>query len=158
MRTLTNPLKCMNRSEIFRLLEKYIMYPTARCSFWGNFSGHFARLACDHRYGYAHCLILMGLNRICDSLPDFIKYTPSSACSCNMRISRIDRAHEIAAIVFNFPFVVRMSHAAFHPSRHGSVEASTFPSVPFASFAPLRLCIESSPHFSPGRCVTRVSA
>jgi hypothetical protein len=28
--------------------------------FMGNYSGHFARLTCNHSYGYAHCLIFMG--------------------------------------------------------------------------------------------------
>jgi len=61
------------------------MYLTTLCGFWGDFSGHFARLACNHSYGYAHGLIIHGANRECDSLTYFIKYTPLSACSCNMR-------------------------------------------------------------------------
>jgi len=73
MRTLTNPLKYMNGIEIFRILEKYTMYPTTLCSFWETTAAtHFARLTCNHSYGYAHCLILMGPNRTCDSL----KYPP----------------------------------------------------------------------------------
>ena len=88
MRTLVNPLKHMNEFEIFRIFEKHTMYPTTLCSFWKNFSGHFARLTCNHSYGYAHCLIFHGANRTSDSLTDFIKYTPLSAFSCNMRVSR----------------------------------------------------------------------
>ena len=57
MRTLTNSLKDMSGIEIFRILEKHTMYPTTLCSFWRNFSGHFARLACNHSYGYAFRLI-----------------------------------------------------------------------------------------------------
>ncbi len=75
----------MNGIEVFRLLEKYTMYPTTLCSFWKNSSGHFARLTCNHSYGYAHCLILHGANRTCDSLTDFMKYTPLSVFSYNMR-------------------------------------------------------------------------
>ena len=85
MRTLTNPLKCMSAIEIFRILAKHTLYPTTLCSFWRNFSGHFARLTCNHSYGYAHCLILMGPIEQTDSLTGFIKYTPLSAFSCNMR-------------------------------------------------------------------------
>ena len=88
MRTLTNPLKYMNVIEIFRLLEKYTMYPTTLCSFWKTTAAtHFARLTCNHSYGYAHCLIFHGANQTCDSLTDFIKDTPLSAFSCNMRVS-----------------------------------------------------------------------
>ena len=58
------------------------MYPITLCSFWRNFSGHFARLACNHSYGYA----FRPIEQI-DSLTDFIKYTPLSAFSCNMRAS-----------------------------------------------------------------------
>ena len=58
------------------------MHPTTLCSFWRNFSGHFARLACNHSYGYA----FRPIEQI-DSLTDFIKYTPLSAFSCNIRAS-----------------------------------------------------------------------
>jgi hypothetical protein len=64
------------------------MHPTTLCSFWVNCSGHFARLTCNHSYGYAHCLIFMGPIEQIDSLTDFIKYTPLSTFSCNMRASR----------------------------------------------------------------------
>ena len=93
MRTLTNPLKYMNVIEIFRLLEKYTMYPTTLCSFWKTTAAtHFARLTCNHSYGYAHYLIFHGPNRTCDSLTDFIKDTPLSAFSCNMRVNNIQQA------------------------------------------------------------------
>jgi hypothetical protein len=80
MKTLANPLKHMNGFEIFHMLEKHTMYPTTLCSFWGNFSRHFARLTCNHSYGYA----FRSIEQI-DSLTDFIKNTPLSAFSCNMR-------------------------------------------------------------------------
>jgi len=83
MRTLANPLKHMNRFEISRIFEKYTMYPTRLCSFWENFSGHFARLTCDHNYGFVHCLIFMGPNQTCVSL----KFPQDSAFACNMRAS-----------------------------------------------------------------------
>jgi hypothetical protein len=52
------------------------MYQTALCSFWKNFSGHFARLACNHSYGYA----FRPIGQI-----DPLKFTQNSAFSCNMR-------------------------------------------------------------------------
>jgi len=83
MRTLTNPLKHMNGIENFRLLEKYTMYPATLCSFWKTTAAtHFARLTCNHSYGYA----FRSIEQI-DSLTDFIKYTPLSAFLCNMRAS-----------------------------------------------------------------------
>ena len=68
MRALTNSLKYMNNIEIFRILEKYTMYRATLCSFWENFSGHFARLTCNHSYGYALGLIFMGPTEQIDSL------------------------------------------------------------------------------------------
>ena len=50
--------------------------------FLGNYSGHFARLTCNHSYGYA----FRPIEQIY-SLTDFIKYTPLSTFSCNMRVS-----------------------------------------------------------------------
>jgi hypothetical protein len=76
MRTLTKSLKHMNRFEFFRILEKHTMYPTTLCSFWGNFSGHFARLTCNHSYGYA----FRPIEQI-----DSLKSPQNSAFSCNMR-------------------------------------------------------------------------
>jgi len=83
MRTLTILLKYMIGMEIFCLLEKYTVYPTTLCNFWENFSGHFARLTCNHSYGYAHGLIFHGANRTCDSL----KSPQNSAFSGNMQVS-----------------------------------------------------------------------
>ena len=70
----------MNWIGIFRILEKYTMYPTTLCSFWNNFSGHFARLTFKHSYDYAFRSIEQT-----DSLTDFIKYAPLSAFSRNIR-------------------------------------------------------------------------
>jgi len=83
MRTLTHPLKFMNGIEIFRLLEKYTMYPITLYSFWKTTAAtYFARLTCNHSYGYAHCLIFHGANRTCDSL----KSPQNSAFSYNTRV------------------------------------------------------------------------
>jgi len=78
MRTLTNAFKYMNVIEIFRILEKYTMYSTTLCSFWKNFSGHFARLTCNHSYGYA----FRPIEQI-----DSLKSPQNSTFSCNMRAS-----------------------------------------------------------------------
>ena len=50
----------MNGIEIFRLLEIVYYVPNNAMQFLRNYSGHFARLTCNHSYGYAHCLIFMG--------------------------------------------------------------------------------------------------
>jgi len=81
MRTLTNPAKHMNGIAIFRILVEYTMFPARLCSFWINLSGHFARLACNHSYGYA----FRPIEQI-----DSLKFPQNSAFSCNMRASRRD--------------------------------------------------------------------
>ena len=81
MRTLANPLKHINRFEVFLYSRKAHYVPNNAMQFLGNYSGHFARLT----YGYVHCLIFHGASRNCDSQTELIKYTPLSAFSCNMR-------------------------------------------------------------------------
>jgi hypothetical protein len=77
MRALTNSLKYMNNIEIFRILEKYTMYPTTLCSFWETTAAtHFARLTCNHSYGYAFRPI---------EQTDSLKFPQNSAFPCNMR-------------------------------------------------------------------------
>ena len=81
MRTLTNLIKHMNGIEIFRILEKYTMHPTTLCSFWKNFSGHFARLTCNLSYDYAFRPI---------ELIDSLKSLHIAAFSFNMRACLYD--------------------------------------------------------------------
>ena len=66
----------MNGFEIFCILEKYIMLPDTLYSFWKNFSGHFARLTCNHSYGYA----FRPIEQI-----DSLQFPQNPAFSCNMR-------------------------------------------------------------------------
>jgi len=48
--TLSGFMATMKNS---RILEKCTNYLATLCSFWKNFSGHFARFVCNHSYCYA---------------------------------------------------------------------------------------------------------
>ena len=97
MRTLKNTLKHMNGFGFSRILEKHIMHPTTLCSFWKNFSGHFARLTCNHSYGYA----FRPIEQI-----DSLKFPQNSAFSYNMRAKPMQLKASIflTQLVFVFSF------------------------------------------------------
>ena len=85
----------MNGFEYFHILEKHIMHPTTLCSFWKNFSGHFARLTCNHSYDYAFRSI---------EQTDSLKSPQNPAFSCNMR------AKHMRAYVSIFLALLVLSH------------------------------------------------
>lgn len=46
-------LKLMSINNKVCILENYTIYGSTLCGFRKNLSGHFARFACNHSYGYA---------------------------------------------------------------------------------------------------------
>jgi hypothetical protein len=45
--------KFLNIKKNDCVLVMCALFPITLCGFWKNLSGHFARFACNHSYGYA---------------------------------------------------------------------------------------------------------
>jgi len=63
-------LEFMATMKNSRILEKHTNYLVTLCSFWKNFSGHFALFVCNHSYCYAFRRIVQ---------TDSLKFSQNSA-------------------------------------------------------------------------------